>query len=182
MEIKQIKFTKQQADNLLPDRIKGLLKSPGSYTFGAFSETTLLAFAVVSPSAGVLGGHVINYIALSEGQDENLVGELLKYIEDLCRKAGEKMISVRFIDDLGKLLDLHEKMVTNQYIPLSLDGHYLMYYLQDMQDTAFAERLEEMKALTDQVKFFNELTNKQIIGLSEKLKSSKKHGNFKQPD
>lgn len=182
METKRVKLTREQQISILPERVRGLLNIPSTSVFACVEEDELAAIAVVTLEISGYSKYCISYLKVFDGYNIDYLKNLLTYIEKLCTDLGNKMISVRLMDEFVNIISIHEMLEKLDYIALDLSGRNLMYYFQDIEDTAFYEKLDNTAALQKNVYSYNELKISQINDLSDKLKKSPRNTNFNKPD
>lgn len=182
MNVARVNLTEEQAKYLLPGRIQGMLKVPSTNVFAVMDGDRIAALAVVLASDNVMASFSIGYIRAEEGYGADELKMLLDYIEKVLKDNGERLVTARLIGDADEIVELHNSMEEAQYTALQLDGRHVMYYVQDIKETEFAQMLDRTEALTASVYSFNELDKKQITVFAEKMKKSALHKDFKIPD
>lgn len=182
MIISQVNLENEQEILLLPPCVRGLLKKGGTFVFAAIKRGEYLAVAVVTIAQAGIAKHCIRYLRAYDDSDIDLMGSLLKEIENTCRANGENMLAVRIIDDFSNHREANYILIKNDYTPIQLNGKFLIYNFKDIALTEFVKKVENLEAVKKYVKFLRQVEKRQLVELWEKLKKSDENLKYEKPD
>lgn len=157
------KLSSDQVGGCLPVWIAPLLDNSGTTTVVALDGSKLCAMAVYTQPNDREKAMMLQYVyTVEEYRNRNIAGDLLQYAEQVFKDKGFEAVIAKYMGELSNAQRCYEFMIKNKYMPLSLNGHFLMYYLQDMKESAFSGKLEKMQSIIDRVRYYDQVEKKTL--------------------
>lgn len=171
MEVRPVSLSKEQLHTVLPQRIYDLVELPDTHVFAALEDNVMLGIAVAATSTN--DKFIIYHLSLVGSDDEAVLSEILKYIEEICKKAGNLSLVCRLSGD-DEYMDMCDRLLPALSYQMTYDkGHHIEYNLKTIKDTLFFSQLKKLEFMMSKVKCYNELDMLQLAQFHEKLKKTR---------
>lgn len=170
MQVKPVDYADIYNRVELPARVIGMINKPNSILVGAYEENMLVGIAVVIVTEGQVK-YTISYLAAYaayEADKDEIILNILMYVEEMCIQAGENFVAVRLIAEAYELYDFDSILIDCGYSVVSRDGKYMMYYFQKIKETAFANSVCQNEAVKKYVYAQNEVDESLLKPFREK--------------
>ncbi len=180
MNYTSVELDETQKKMMTPERLwRDNLKYDNQY-FAAWDEDIHVLF-VLDKEDGK-DGHCIRHIYCDDTADERMIGNLLTFVEDTYRGAGETMLYVEICGESDKLSELSSCFASYEYDVKSTDSKYMIYTLAKMRESTFFEKTSQAKAILDKVFFYNQLDKAQLLDFSRRMENMEREKKYALPD
>ena len=180
MNYSSVGLDEKQIKKLVPDRLWRDNIAYDNQYFAAWDEEIHVLF-VVDKEDGK-DGHCIRYIYCDDTADERMIGNLLTFVEDTYRGAGETMLYVEVCGESGWLDELKPYFMNYDYDVNSTEDRYMIYELAKMRESTFFEKTSQAKAILDKVFFYNQLEKSQLLDFSRRMENMEREKKYALPD
>ena len=169
--------------DMLPKSILEGMEKNSSFSMIATEDEEFAGIAVFEDYPKKAGYMLLTYIYVIEKlRGHKFSRELLAYAEEFFKNSGYKGIYVKVVDSSKEIEPKVEYLKKAGYLPLSAEGHFVSYYMQDLRECIMARKLEAMSKLMEFVKFYREVSSPSLKEFSEELKSVNKEVDFNKID
>lgn len=180
MNYTSVDLNETQLTELIPNRIwKDNIKYENQY-FAAWDDDIHILFVLDKENGK--DGHCIRYIYCDDKADERMVGNLLTFVEDTYRGAGETVLYVEVCGESKDIDKLIPYFIDYDYDVQSTDNKYLIYELAKLRESTFFEKTSQAKAILDKVFFYNQLDKAQLMDFSRRMENIEREKTYKLPD
>lgn len=168
-----VKLSPDQMRGTLPPWVIPSLDKSDTYSFAALDNGQLVGVAIFSCSPDRPMAMLFRYIYLIDSyKHKGIAKQLMTFSEQKLKENGAKTIFCRLMGDVKTLRENYKFMVKNKYMPLTMNGHFVMYYLEELVKTNFSKRLGDMTPIVSKVKYFNGTDKITVRKFIEKAKAS----------
>ncbi|MCR5482506.1 MAG: GNAT family N-acetyltransferase [Clostridia bacterium] len=133
-----IGMTSEQAANYMPRWLAIKAEKKNTCIFAAEEDSRILALAMYSVSKDHKNEMIFDYLFVAEERRGQGIGtDIIAHAENEFRSRGIRSIICRCIGDAVTVRDYMKFLANKKFIPLTLNAHFMMYYVQDFPDTKF---------------------------------------------
>ena len=170
MDVEIVKLSVDEARKIMPIHIADLVEDDNALVFGAFEAGDMLGCAVCTIQKSNF--FVINYMKKLEGAGDEVYEALYSDIEEVCREVECRAIVARYIGDADMLLPLIRTLDLAGFEAASIEEHVVAYDIAQLRNADFSKKAASGRYdyLLESIKTKDELTEKQLTVLSNKLK------------
>lgn len=166
-----------------PEYVKRILNSPTAVTFLAKDGEKTVGVAVYDKCLSRNDFMTFRYIyVLEDYRRRRVATKLVGYAESRIKEKGITGIYAKVANFDKEHVEGNILLVRLRYIPLLVDGHYISYFVQDLRECVFAQKLKQMEAILEHVKFRREISKISLREFSRKLSLSNKDIDFENID
>lgn len=155
---------------VLPAWVYKSVKDREHKIFGLMERSSLLGVAVFVQAYDVPDQSVLKYIYIKpEHSGKGYSKVLLSGAEQLLKKFGAKTVLCRYVgyDNVkGRMLSM---LMGTKYLPLSVHGQIVSYFLADMQQSDFGRNLSKFEPLMEFVKSIDEVPEMEVKAFAYEL-------------
>lgn len=163
-----IRLRREQVLGILPPWVVPVVEREDSHCFAALEDNALKALAVFVNAPERKNAVSFRYIFVDEKlRRTGLSKQLLQFSIDKLKIAGVKVVFCRSIGTAKDAQFNYKYLVKQKFLPLSLNGHFMMYPLGALKGSVFSSKLDTLKPIADRVRFYSELDNNMIVPFLE---------------
>lgn len=176
MDYKFINLTKVNMDGLVPPHIKKIIKEHVTFPFIAIENGKAEAILIftIKPSDRHKCFLIYNHVTEAHAHD-NTLDNLLSFAEDTLSFANMNSIGIQMNSDPDTLEATYDLLTTNDYTIINSNERFLLYFLQDILDSSFADTAVQMGPEIKNVKKYSEITDDIIRRFNRKMKTDGAH-------
>lgn len=142
MKNQLIDISEADAKKILPAHICKKVSEKKAYVFCGEENEEIVSIAVFSESQS--DRVMLEYIQVPENlRRMGYAHELMEYCYATFSRAGVKRIFCKCSDTLEGLQLMYKFLLSEEFIPLTFDGHLIEYYVQDLMDSPMIRRILE---------------------------------------
>ncbi len=172
MEVKAVRIGRQEAEKLFPARYHSLLESENVFTFVACENDAVVGASIFQVLPKGRGEIVLKYFGAKDDNEEIIIQMLLS-AEQILAECGGRLLVSRENGDDEYLLKHYEILKNAGFLLTQSEGHFLGYYVQDLLDTAFFDKIEKIEPYFKNICSYYELDRTSKAAFASIVK---KHG------
>lgn len=173
MNVRYIVMDTADLNGIVPDWVCRIASRDDVMLYGNFDEDNndeLVAFILYQSMPTLRKGAAIRYLFVSENYRGIRIGkELLSDSLKLLKNANINIVYGKYIGDKKEADQFKRFMARTGFYPITLNGQYISYSLEQMLDSTFKDQLEHMESFLGNAFERKEITNIEMNSFREKL-------------
>ena len=169
-----VRVQREHVENILPVWIKASIDLDTTLSFGALRNGEIIAFILYTPSVDRQMTMVLQYAYVKkELRGHGIATKLLMYSEMELKKQRISSVFGKFMGSEEQSKLAYKFFLKLKFMPLSLNYHFMVYFMQDIKETEFYEKIGKLAGMLEHVKLTEELSKAEITRFVEMGKINK---------
>lgn len=144
--------------DIFEENVCNLIENNRGIVLAGFENDELKGLAVYSDYAANKGAVCLKYVFVPESLRGRGNGcEVLRQSMEFVKGLGYFAIVAKLIENTDNILERTRFLLKNGFKSSDAINHFLSYYLQDLKETVFASKINQMLPLLKKVKFYKEV-------------------------
>lgn len=158
MEYMYCKPDSKDFPGVLPKRVIHSMNKKNSISFLAIENGVMQGIAVYEDYPEKYGYISLVYVfVVPEKRRQKIASQLLEYSDKILSQKGFKGINVKVTEDKEQAWNIYDFLRKVRFFPMSVEGHFVSYFMQDLKETLFATKIKSMQKIMESVRFLSEV-------------------------